>query len=563
MKMFRLWSRVLLLAVVGAAAVLLFGASAADAATTLHVDAATGQDSSTCGTTIACRTIGQAVANASGGDTIMVAVGTYDEFVVVDKSLTLEGAQSGNPGTAARAAESPTTESIVDGNIDTEASNVVIDGFAFDLPGNQVCVTCLLTGPAVASSSPSGVTIENNIFSGYAPNGFSDYSVNGAIGVNHTSDTVVEHNYFTSPNADLGDFGSATIQWFDAGCDGAAVTDNTFVSPNASALADAYFWCSSIWGQTPASISVSGNRDTITGSSDFALFTHVISGGEVDVTNNAVTMTSAGSSGIFFSSDAGLGTVRITGNRLTRSPFRAVKFTTGANVAGPITVTGNDFSDNGVGVYFGRQGLAPTSTAVLRANNLSGETGDSAGDGPDGVFRDPSSGGTIDAADNWWGCNAGPGQAGCSTAFGMTAPPSWLVLGISASPSTLVVGGSSTVTADVSRNSNGIDTTAEGTILDGTSIAFATDFGTLSASSAGTSGGKASVSLGSATPGTANVSATLDMQSISTTVTFTLPPRPTSVDQCKHDGWVAYGIFKNQGDCVSFVVTHGKNAPGK
>jgi hypothetical protein len=40
------------------------------------------------------------------------------------------------------------------------------------------------------------------------------------------------------------------------------------------------------------------------------------------------------------------------------------------------------------------------------------------------------------------------------------------------------------------------------------------------------------------------------------------PPRPTSADQCKKDGWQAYGIFKNQGDCVSFVATNGKNQPG-
>ena len=36
---------------------------------------------------------------------------------------------------------------------------------------------------------------------------------------------------------------------------------------------------------------------------------------------------------------------------------------------------------------------------------------------------------------------------------------------------------------------------------------------------------------------------------------------PTREDQCKDDGWMAYGIFKNQGDCVSYVATHGKNPP--
>jgi hypothetical protein len=41
-------------------------------------------------------------------------------------------------------------------------------------------------------------------------------------------------------------------------------------------------------------------------------------------------------------------------------------------------------------------------------------------------------------------------------------------------------------------------------------------------------------------------------------------PMPTSKDQCKNGGWQNYGTtFKNQGDCVSFVATGGKNEPGK
>jgi hypothetical protein len=38
-------------------------------------------------------------------------------------------------------------------------------------------------------------------------------------------------------------------------------------------------------------------------------------------------------------------------------------------------------------------------------------------------------------------------------------------------------------------------------------------------------------------------------------------PFPTSKDQCKNGGWQTFGVFKNQGDCVSFVATGGKNPP--
>ena len=40
-------------------------------------------------------------------------------------------------------------------------------------------------------------------------------------------------------------------------------------------------------------------------------------------------------------------------------------------------------------------------------------------------------------------------------------------------------------------------------------------------------------------------------------------PLPTSKDQCKNGGWKTYGVFKNQGDCVSFVASGGRNAPAK
>jgi hypothetical protein len=40
-------------------------------------------------------------------------------------------------------------------------------------------------------------------------------------------------------------------------------------------------------------------------------------------------------------------------------------------------------------------------------------------------------------------------------------------------------------------------------------------------------------------------------------------PLPTSKDQCKDGGWRIFPGFKNEGDCVSFVVTGGKNPPAR
>jgi hypothetical protein len=32
-------------------------------------------------------------------------------------------------------------------------------------------------------------------------------------------------------------------------------------------------------------------------------------------------------------------------------------------------------------------------------------------------------------------------------------------------------------------------------------------------------------------------------------------------DQCKDGGWKTFGVFKNQGDCVSFFASNGRNQP--
>ena len=41
------------------------------------------------------------------------------------------------------------------------------------------------------------------------------------------------------------------------------------------------------------------------------------------------------------------------------------------------------------------------------------------------------------------------------------------------------------------------------------------------------------------------------------------PALPAFKDQCKNGGWKTFAVFKNQGDCVSFVATGGKNPPAK
>ena len=74
------------------------------------------------------------------------------------------------------------------------------------------------------------------------------------------------------------------------------------------------------------------------------------------------------------------------------------------------------------------------------------------------------------------------------------------------------------------------------------------------------------INQGSGNPGIdANVDAlTFGASGNATTWNFEpLTGPPTSKDQCKNGGWQDFDnpTFKNQGDCVSYVATHGKNPP--
>jgi hypothetical protein len=38
---------------------------------------------------------------------------------------------------------------------------------------------------------------------------------------------------------------------------------------------------------------------------------------------------------------------------------------------------------------------------------------------------------------------------------------------------------------------------------------------------------------------------------------------PTTAEQCRKDGWRTFAFFRNQGDCVAFVTTRGRNEAGR
>lgn len=129
---------------------------------------------------------------------------------------------------------------------------------------------------------------------------------------------------------------------------------------------------------------------------------------------------------------------------------------------------------------------------------------------------------SVDAMNNWWGCNEGasavPGD--CDTIAGTVDANPWLVLRLSADPELVIVGeGASELTADLRYNSGGLDTSSQGHVPDGTHVGFAATLGTATPQITGTVDGVAhsTFSAGSVA-GPAVISATVDNETVTTEV---------------------------------------------
>ena len=127
---------------------------------------------------------------------------------------------------------------------------------------------------------------------------------------------------------------------------------------------------------------------------------------------------------------------------------------------------------------------------------------------------------TIDVTNNWWGSNNGP--VASNDIVGIVNSSSWLVLGLTSSHDSSNSNSTSysyVVTADLSHDNSGNDTSPLGHVPDGIPVNFATNLGTIT-TPASTRNGKAVTTLNGTASGTVNVTATLDDQRESTSFTI-------------------------------------------
>ncbi len=103
----------------------------------------TGADTSDCSIEAnSCLTINYAIGQSAASDTIHVAAGTYPEKVVVNKSLTIEGAFSGTTGfDALRDGTGESVISPASGSAFTlGADDIVVDGFTVTIASGVAAV---------------------------------------------------------------------------------------------------------------------------------------------------------------------------------------------------------------------------------------------------------------------------------------------------------------------------------------------------------------------------------------------------------------------------------------
>lgn len=366
-------------------------------------------------------TIRAALKAANSGDTIDVAPGVYKEDVVIDKPLSIVGA---DPETT-----------IVD-------AAGLGNGFYVDGTGNH-------TG-GLNSVVIEGFTVENAKYEGIL--------VNDASSVTILNDRVIGNDTalrFSAKGATCSGLpGFETDEGFDCG-EGihligvtSSTVSNNFVVRNAGGIL-----LSDETGATSGNL-VTGNRVeenpydcgiTLASHSASGVFANTIS--ENISAYNGLGAAGAGAGVGIFAGPPGAGAYgnRVVDNVLEGNGLPGVAIhshTPNQDLDGNI-ITGNLISGNGtdvgdtptpgptgINVATGIYGGSPIANTVIADNTINKETDDVvANTSPlvdihandllgEKTGIDNLGGGTVNATENWWGCANGPGFEGCSDVAG-------------------------------------------------------------------------------------------------------------------------------------------------
>jgi hypothetical protein len=503
--------------------------------------------------------IQQNITDASDGDTIILNPGIYNEHdITIDKSIIIQANMSAGGSAADTIIDGMSTGRIFNtswgnylaidnltlrnGHISGKGGAIYSDSAPTLTITSSTFFNCTAdSGGAIYAlqSHTIPLTITSSTFSNcsadYGGAIYADYSTitfssstfsncsakynGGAIGANYASDITITSSTFSNCSATnggaifSGDSTTITSSTF-SNCsttsgNGGAIYSGTGTT---NIISSTFSYCSAWSGG-----AIQAEAATITvSSSTFSSCTAVMGGAILANIGSTVTITSSTFSNCSTTGGSGgaiyINTAPIT---ITSSTFSNCSTTGGSGSAiysdsGTVTVTSSNFSNclaANDGVIYVELG-----TVTIHFSRIYNNTGTA-------VYNN---GGTVDAANNWWGTNADPSGY---TSGGVTVSP-WLVLNITATPPYIMPTQTSAIRVNLTNNSAGTDTTSGGVFVpDGIPVAFAVTGGTGSVlpQAGNITSGANTTSFTPAGAGTSTVSATVDGVTVSTGITVTSP----------------------------------------
>ena len=368
-----------------------------------------------------CTTVQRALGVAAHHDRIDVAPGVYGESLLIDKRVTLAGAQAGTDARERPSTPAAATETIISGTLTLSGDHsIAVDGVAVRGGTDE--------GIAIDNAAPTGTyRVLNSILTG-----------NGRRGVRvqmlaaNPAPVVLRHNVIggnttaAAPHAGV---------LFEGNVDGAVIEENAFSAGDGPAV--------EFEGSRPGptatfqrDITIRGNLMADTGGVRLAgLRDATVAGNEIVRSTGAGVLV-----------DGGASAVRIDGNRIDDpvAGGAGVVVRDAGGAYGPnrdVTVTRNSIVG---GAHLVRVEPAGYRGPMRVAGNRLIATAGGVHNGAADV--------TVDARDNWWGSNAGPGAVNTGA---VQADP-WLVLRVTPAAGTVAAGGTPVpVTASLGQNSAG------------------------------------------------------------------------------------------------------------